>query len=84
MTKYLSKITIETSETFVIKYRRHFLRAYCAQCQREVGMISPYDASILSGNDLDAIDVLIRTGKFHLYPVGEEKSFICLNSLCLI
>jgi hypothetical protein len=84
MARFSSKITIETSETRVITYRRYFLRAYCPQCSRVVGMISPFDAALLSGKDLQTIDILMQTGQFHLRHFEEGKSFICINSLCLI
>ena len=84
MAEYLSKITIETSETCVIKYRRHFLRAYCEQCSREVGMISLSVAALLSGKDLNSIDVLMQTRQFHLRHLCEGKGFICINSLCSV
>jgi hypothetical protein len=84
MATYSSKITIETREIHIIKYRRSFLRAYCLQCQREVGMISPRDAALLSGKDLNTIDMLMQTEQFHWGSFDEGKSFICINSLCLI
>lgn len=84
MVTYLSKITIETRETHTIKHHRNFLRAYCLQCKRQVGMISPRDAALLSGKDLNTIDMLMQTEQFHWCSFDEGKSFICINSLCLI
>ncbi|MGC2239200.1 MAG: hypothetical protein WA584_23795 [Pyrinomonadaceae bacterium] len=47
-------------------------------------MISPRDAALLSGKDLNTIDMLMQTEQFHWCSFDEGKSFICINSLCLI
>ena len=84
MAKVQSKITIETNETTVIKYRRYFIRTWCSHCSREAGMVSPLDAGLLLGKDQQSIRNLVQNGKLHLYLLEDGRSFICINSLCFI
>jgi hypothetical protein len=81
--KILNKIIINSREIRVIKYRRYFLRTWCSKCNREVGMISPFDAALLLGKDLQTIDDLMKANQFHLSHLSEDANFICINSLSL-
>jgi len=84
MVKVQSKITVETNESLIIKYRRIFLRTWCPHCSREAGMVSPFDAGILIGKDQQAVCNLMKDGSLHHCRLEDGRSFICINSLCYI
>ena len=77
-----NKIVIETIETIVIKKQRRFLRSWCSQCNKEVGMVLLHDACLLSGTDIHTIYLFIQLGYFHIRYLDNGQGYICINSLC--
>lgn len=84
MRKVRTEVVIETTEIYVFKRRRHFIRAWCAGCNREVSLIPPAEAALLTFQKTDAIYSLIDENRVHFRFFEEKTPFICLTSLCLI
>ncbi|MEP6901040.1 MAG: hypothetical protein ABJA66_04775 [Actinomycetota bacterium] len=84
MRKILTEVVIETTEVYVIKHQRHFIRSWCAGCGREVSLITPSEAALLTFQETAAIYSLMDENRVHFRFFGEKTPFICLPSLCLI
>ncbi|MGC2235597.1 MAG: hypothetical protein WA584_05525 [Pyrinomonadaceae bacterium] len=84
MRKTRTELVIETSEIFIIKHRRHLVRAWCKDCRRQVSLIPPSEAAILTFQDTNEIYSLINKNLVHFRFFGKKTPFVCLTSLCLI
>lgn len=82
MEKIRTNITIETTETLVIKRTRYAIRGWCENCGREVTMLTPQESARLLFCDLSAIYSSIEFNHFHVFYMNEVKPYICMNSLC--
>jgi hypothetical protein len=60
------------------------IRTWCEDCGREVSLVPPAEAALLTFQEPDAIYSLIDEKKVHFRFFGEKTPFICLTSLCLI
>lgn len=83
MAKIRTEVFIETSETFIIKRSRTFVRTWCEDCGREVMMVTLPEASVLTGHDAEAIRKLMENRYVHFYYLNPEMPSVCLRSLCL-
>ena len=83
MAKIRTEVFIETSETFVIKRNRTFVRAWCEDCGREVSMLPLQEAARFSGHDVKAIRLMMENQRIHFCYLKPETLCICLRSLCL-
>lgn len=85
MRKILTEVVIETTEVYVVRRRRHLIRTFCEECGREVSLVPPSEAALLSFCEPAAIYGLIAENRVHFrFFAREKKPFICLPSLCLI
>lgn len=85
MEKTFFKAEIETTETWVIKRPRYFVRSFCVQCNREVSLLVPEEAARLTCLELSKFYLLMERDCFHVHHFGETmQPFVCLNSLCSI
>ena len=85
MRKILTKVVIETTEVYVVRRRRHLIRAFCEECGREASLVLPTEAALLTFRETAAIYGLIAEKRVHFrFFNGEKTPFICLPSLCLI
>lgn len=84
MRKIRTEFVIETTEIYVIKRQRRFVRAWCEECDREVSLILPSEAALLTFRETDAVYSLIDERRVHFRFFGDENPFVCLTSLCLI
>lgn len=85
MRKILTEVVVETTEVYVVRRRRYFIRAFCEECRREVSLVPPSEAALLSFCELATIYGLIAENRVHFrFFAKEKKPFICLPSLCLI
>ena len=85
MRKIRTEVVIETTEVYVIKHRRLFLRTWCEDCGREVSLVSPSEAALLMFQEPEAIYSLMYEKRVHFrFFAAEQTPFICLASLCLI
>lgn len=83
MAKIRTEIFIETSETFIIKRNRTFVRTWCEDCGREVSMLPLQEAALLTGHDVNAIRSMMENQNVHFCYLKSETPSICLRSLCL-
>ena len=85
MRKTLTRIAIERTEVYVVRRRRHLIRTFCEDCGREVSLVPPAEAALLTFREPSAIYSLIAENRVHFrFVATEKKPFICLPSLCLI
>lgn len=85
MEKKFFKAQIETTETWIIKRPRRFLRNWCWQCGREVSLLIPEEAARLTCQELNKFYFLMEQDFLHIYYFGPTtQPYICLNSLCSI
>jgi len=84
MRKIQTEFVIETTEIYLIKRQRHFVRAWCDECDREVSLVPLAEAALLAFQETDAIYSLIDERRVHFRLFGEKTPFVCLTSLCLI
>lgn len=84
MRKIRTELVIETTEIYVVKRRRHFVRAWCPDCDREVSLVPPPEAALLAFREIAAIYSLIDERKVHFRFFKDKTPLVCLASLCLI
>ena len=83
MAKIRTEVFIETSEIFIIKRNRTFVRIWCEDCGREVSMLPLHEAARLSGQDVEAISSMMKNRHVHFCYLNPETPSVCLRSLCL-
>lgn len=83
MSKKRTEFFIETSEIYIIRRKRIFVRTFCDECKREVTMISPTEAALIMCQNIESIFSLIDKNRIHFRYLKKETPFVCLRSLCL-
>jgi hypothetical protein len=83
MAKIRTEVFIETSETFIIRRNQPFIRTWCEDCEREVGMVTLPEAALLTGYDVKAIRSMMENRHIHFSYLKPEMPSVCLRSLCL-
>ncbi len=83
MTKIRTEISIESSESLIIKRKRYSVRTFCGTCQRISIMVLPTEAAFLSCRDVDSIISLMYENRLHVRYVEKKGLYVCLTSLCL-
>jgi homospermidine synthase len=83
MAKIRTEIFIETSEIFIFRRNRTFVRAWCEDCAQEVGMVTLPEAASLSGHDVESIRSMMEKRRIHFSYLKPETPSVCLRSLCL-
>ena len=83
MAKIRTEVFIETSEIFIVKRSRTFVRAWCEDCGREASMLPILEAALLTGYDVQAIRSMMESRHVHFCYLKPETLCICLRSLCL-
>ena len=83
MAKIRTEVFIETSEIFIIKRKRTFVRIWCKDCEREVSMLPLQEAALLTGHDVNAIRSMMESQRVHFCYLKSETPSVCLRSLCL-
>ena len=83
MVKIRTEVFIETTETFIVKRNRTFIRTWCEDCGREVGMVTLPEAALLTSHDVRAIRSMMENQHIHFRYLKPETPYICLRSLCL-
>ena len=84
MAKTRTEVFIETSETFIIKRNRIFVRTWCEDCAREVGMVTLPEAALLSGHDVQALRSMMENRHIHFSYLKPEMPSVCLRSLLVL
>lgn len=83
MAKPRTGVFIETSEILIIKRYRTFVRSWCDDCGREVSMLPPQEAALVTGYDVKTIYSMMKNQHTHFCYLKSETPYICLRSLCL-
>jgi hypothetical protein len=83
MTITRTEVFIETSEIFIVKRNRTFVRAWCDGCGREVSMLPLLEAALVTGHDVKAICSMMENRFIHFRELRPETLRVCLRSLCL-
>jgi hypothetical protein len=83
MAKIRTEVFIETSEIFIVKRKRTFVRTWCKDCEREVCMLPLQEAALLTGHDVNAILSMMENSRVHFCYLNPETPSVCLRSLCL-
>ncbi len=83
MAKIRTEISIESSESLVVRRKRHSVRAWCDDCQRTSIMVLPTEAAFLSGQDIDRVISLMYERLIHIRYLETKGLYLCLTSLCL-
>jgi hypothetical protein len=83
MAKIRTEVFIETSEIVIIKRNRTFIRTWCDECGRDIGMVTLSEAALLSGHDAKAIRSMMENQHIHFRYLKTDTPYICLKSLCL-
>ena len=83
MAKIRTEVFFETSEIFIIKRNRTFVRTWCEDCGREVSMTPLPEAALLTGHDVEAIRSMMENRHVHFSYLKSETPSVCLRSLCL-
>lgn len=83
MAKVRMEVFIETCETLIVKRNRIFVRTWCEDCGREVGMVTLSEAALLAGYDVKMIRSMMESQHIHFRYLKAETPYICLKSLCL-
>ncbi|MBX7170839.1 MAG: hypothetical protein K1X72_07775 [Pyrinomonadaceae bacterium] len=85
MSKTFFKAEIETTETWVLKRPRYFIRSWCGECNREVSFLVPEEAARLTCVEFRYFQFLMEQNQFHIHHFGAAlEPYICLISLCSI
>jgi hypothetical protein len=83
-TKKRTTITIETERVLIISRRvgRHSPpRAWCAECDALVKLVSPEAAAALASVSPRTIYRWVETDRLHFTETAENTLLICLNSI---
>ncbi|HEX8290031.1 MAG TPA: hypothetical protein VF556_18765 [Pyrinomonadaceae bacterium] len=83
MAKIRTEVFIETSETFIVKRNRTFVRAWCEDCGQEVSMVLLPEAALLTGYAVEKILSMMENRRVHFSYLKPETPSVCLRSLCL-
>ena len=83
MAKIRTEVFIETSEIFIVKRNRTFVRAWCEDCAREVSMVTLQEAASLTGHGVETIRSMMENRRIHSNNLNPETPSVCLRSLCL-
>jgi len=83
MARIRTEISIESSESFVVKRKRFSIRYLCTECEKVGIFVRPTEAGFLAGLDLDTIVSSICSGELHVCELPGRGIFVCLTSLCM-
>lgn len=77
----IREVTIQTSETFVLRPSQITVLTGCSQCAAEVEMLTASAAAALIGVPLRWIYRWIETGQLHFQETPAGLVLVCPNSL---
>jgi heterodisulfide reductase subunit C len=76
------EISVETDEVFVIRRVGSPVLVGCAQCGEATSLVTPEEASRLTGLSCREISRRVEAGLVHFSETTDGLLFICINSLC--
>jgi hypothetical protein len=74
-------VTLETNRVLVFRRRGGPILAWCEACARQVQMLTPDEAAVLSHSSPRAIYRQMEAGKVHFTETADGRTYICLSSL---
>jgi hypothetical protein len=77
------EITIERSRLIHISRPNILIMARCPQCLAEARMVSPQEASNVTGLSLREIYRRVEAARLHFIETQQGQLFICTNSLVI-
>jgi len=75
------EIRVETDEVFVIRGPGRPVVAGCAECGGAAAMVTPNEASRLTGVSCREVSRRVEAGRVHFTETTAGLLFICINSL---
>jgi hypothetical protein len=76
-----TEITIETERFLVVSQRRERTIPWCSECDKNVPMLTVYEAATIARTTPLVIFGLAESGRLHCSVSQEGRLFICSNSL---
>jgi hypothetical protein len=76
-----TEITVERTETSIIRKTKRLVMRWCVQCGEEVRMITPEEAASMNHVSTRTIFALIEAGKVHFTETAEGLVLVCTTSL---
>ena len=77
----MTKVTIQTNETLVLRPSQVTVLAHCAECAAEVEMLTAGAAASRVGLPLRSIYRSIEAGQLHFLETSAGVVLVCPNSL---
>ena len=77
----IKKVTIQTSETLVLRPSQVTVLAYCTECAIEVEMLTAGAAASRFGVALRSIYRAVESGQLHFLETSAGLVLVCPNSL---
>jgi hypothetical protein len=75
------EISVETDEVFVVRRLDGPAVAGCAQCGQAARMVTPEEASRLTGVPCREVSRRVETARVHFTETADGLLFVCINSL---
>ena len=75
-------LTIEKTETLIVRRRRRIAFVWCDGCGRKVEMFAPEEAAIIARTSPRKIYQAIEAGRIHFIELPEGLLLVCVDSLC--
>ena len=76
------EISVETDEVFLIRRLGGQMVAGCPECGRGATMVTPNEASRLTGISCREISRRVEAGRVHFSETTDGLLFVCINSFC--
>ncbi len=76
-----TKMTIETSEVYVVRRPGGSAESWCPHCAQRVAMVGAEEASALAGVSSRTIYRWIEEERIHFVETPGKGLLVCLNSL---
>ncbi len=76
----MTEIIVEKTATLYVRNQRSYF-GWCARCEAETRMITPYIAAQIKGVSTEEIYNRIETEQIHFEEINEGILLVCLSSL---
>jgi hypothetical protein len=76
-----TEITVERSESFVVRRPHYSVPAWCFACRQQVWLVKPEDAAVATGVNVREVYRRIETGRVHFSESFGGQLLVCPRSL---
>src|SRR5688572_14035681 len=76
-----TEITVEKSESFVVRRAPYSVPAWCASCGKRVRLVKPEEAAVAAGLNVREVYRRIETGNVHFVEAWDGTLVVCIRSL---